>query len=272
MKRFVQKIFNFLGLHISKFGKRENVSFYDDYNKKIGYEFEKEANEVIKIVRKQTMLPYINLVTLYEQVLHCERNNIEGDFIECGVWKGGAIGLMAFANMQYSRQRRTLHLFDVFDDISAPDEIIDGKKAIEDIKELAGVNANIHGELKSQKGIYDKFGGHGTIEECQFLIEKIINYPENKVNYHKGWFQETLPEKANSIDKIAILRLDGDWYASTKICLEYLFDKVVPGGFIIIDDYGLYSGCKKAVDEFLKKQGANYYINYSSWACRYIIK
>ena len=64
----------------------------------------------------------------------------------------------------------------------------------------------------------------------------------------KGWFQDTVPK--NNHGPIAILRLDGDLYASTKICLEHLYKKVVPGGFIIIDDYGL-AGCKKAVDEFM---------------------
>jgi O-methyltransferase len=272
MYRILNKLLGIIDLQKLLTRNDKHLSFFYDFNRNLGYEFEKDANDAIKIIRKNTMLPYVNLVTLYEQVLFCEKNFLEGDYVECGVWKGGAVGLMALANMQQSKTRKNLHLFDAFDDICAPDEQIDGDIAIKEIKELLGKDANVKGELLPQKGIYAQFGGHGTIEECQLLIEKTIGYPADKVHYHKGWFQDTIPEKAKLIDKIAILRLDGDWYASTKICLEHLFDKVVPGGFIIVDDYGMYSGCKKAVDEYLKKFNIKYYLNYSTWSCRYFIK
>jgi O-methyltransferase len=271
MKKAINSLLRKFGFEIKKSNTR-GISFFNDYDQKIGYEFETDANQAIKVIRKNTMLPYVNLVTLYEQVMFCEKNSIEGDFVECGVWKGGAVALMALANMQHSKTRRNLHLFDAFDDICAPDEEVDGVRAITEVKEIIGKGAAVEGELKPLKGIYDQFGGHGTVEECQLLIEKTIGYPADKVHYHKGWFQDTIQEKAKLIDKIAILRLDGDWYASTKICLDHLFDKVAPGGFIIIDDYGLYSGCKKAVDEFLEKNETRCYLNYSSWSCRYIIR
>ena len=63
-------------------------------------------------------------------------------------------------------------------------------------------------------------------------------------DYHKGWFQETLPGVTKEIKQIAILRLDGDFYASTKVCLDFLYEKVVSGGFIIVDDYGTREGCR----------------------------
>ena len=78
-----------MGYEILKVRNNGTISFYNDIDKQIGYEFEVEANEAIKLVRKQTMLPYINLVTLYEQVLYCEKANVSGDIVECGVWKGG---------------------------------------------------------------------------------------------------------------------------------------------------------------------------------------
>jgi O-methyltransferase len=218
------------------------------------------------------MLPYVNLVTLYKQVLYCEKGKIEGDFVECGVWKGGAVGLMALANLKSGESRRKLHLFDAFEEICAPNKDIDGEVAINEVKVLLGDKALINGELEPLKGIYDSFGGPGNINECKSLIEETIGYPANYVYYHKGWFQNTIPIKSKEIGKIAILRLDGDWYESTKIYLDYLFDKVVSGGFIIIDDYGAYSGCKKAVDEFLTKRKDIYYLNYSNWCCRHVVK
>ncbi len=272
MKKIISKWLRKFGYEVRKAQKNEKISFHSDINRNICYEFEEEANEAIKIVRKQTMLPYINLVTLYEQVLYCEKGNIEGDFVECGVWKGGAVGLMALANLKNGTIRRKLHLFDAFEEICAPNKNFDGEREINEVKKLLGEKVLINGELKPLKGIYDSFGDPGEINECKRLIENTIGYPANYVYYHKGWFQNTVPSKSKEIGKIAILRLDGDWYESTKVCLEYLFDKVVPGGFIIIDDYGAYSGCKKAVDEFLTNRKSYYYLNYSNWCCRYLVK
>jgi hypothetical protein len=76
------------------------------------------------------------------------------------------------------------------------------------------------------KGLYDSYGGHGTINACKNLLVKKIGCASENVIYHKGWFQDTLPADAGEIEKIAILRLDGDWYESIKICLEHLYDKV----------------------------------------------
>jgi O-methyltransferase len=272
MKKLIIKLLRDFGYEIKKAQKNENPSFLSDFDLNVGYEFEQEANEAIKLVRKQTMLPYINLVTLYEQVLYFERGNYQGDFVECGVWKGGAVGLMALANLKNGAFRRKLHLFDAFEEICAPNKEYDGEIAINEVKEILGNKALLNGELQSLEGFYDRFGGPGDIIECKRLIEDTLGYPSDYVYYHKGWFQNTIPTKSKEIEKIAILRLDGDWYESTKVCLDFLFDKVVPGGFIIIDDYGLYSGCKKAVDEFLLNKNDNYFLNYSSWSCRYIIK
>jgi len=272
MKRIINKYLRKFGYEMHKIRKSGNVVFHNDFDQNIGYEFEKEANEAIKIVRKQTMLPYVNLVTLYEQVLYCEKRNIEGDYVECGVWRGGAVGLIAIANLKNGTYRRKLHLFDAFEEICAPNKEFDGERAINEVKELLKDNALIDGELKPLKGIYDRYGGPGDIKICKSLIEDTIGYPKDYINYHKGWFQDTIPQKAKEIEKIAILRLDGDWYESTKVCLENLFNKVVPNGIIIFDDYGLYAGCKRAVDEFLESRKEYYYLHYSSMACRYLQK
>lgn len=272
MKKIINKFFRSFGFEIKKTNKTGSISFHNDYDHNIGYEFEKEANEAIKIVRKQTMLPYTNLITLYEQILYCEKNKLIGDFVECGVWNGGAVGLMALANLKYGKERRNLHLFDAFEEICAPNEKVDGEKAINEIRRILGKNVPTEGELIPLKGIYNRFGGPSDIFKCKNLIENTIGYPAINIFYHKGWFQNTVPIKSKEIEKIAILRLDGDWYESTKICIENLYDKVVSGGFIIFDDYGLYSGCKKAIDEFFISRNEHYYLNYSTWACRYIIK
>lgn len=269
IKKSINKILNKFGYIISKYYPKE---YSQDFGYELGHDFEKEAAPLIKIVRKNSMLPLINLLTLFEQVRFCELNDIEGDYVECGVWKGGAIGLMALTNLMYGKKRRNLHLFDIFDAIGAPDKEIDGEKAINEVKEILGKDAKISGELEPLNGIYDHFGGPSTLEDNQNLLEKVINYPKDFISYYKGWFQNTIPENREIIKKIAILRLDGDWYASVKIPLENLFDKVVRGGFIIIDDYGYYDGCTKAVNEFIEKRNIKTFLNYSNSTCRYFIK
>lgn len=118
-------------------------------------------------------------------------------------------------------------------------------------------------------GIYDARGGPGTIEECRALIEGQIGYDPARVHYHAGWFQETLPLAVSKLDRLAILRLDADWYASTKICLETLYPLVVPGGVVIVDDYGAYDGCRQAVDEFLARTGVHPFLNHVDAECVY---
>ena len=219
------------------------------------------------------MMPYFNLAILYEQAVFFEKNNIEGDFVECGVWKGGSVGLMALANLKHSHTRRHIHLFDIFDNICEPDPEIDGEHAINKIKELVGKNdLEVKGRLIPLEGVYDSLGGKGTLDENRHLLEGLIGYDRNNIHYHKGWFQDTLPKDAIEIEKIAILRLDGDFYASTKVCLEYLYDKVVHNGLIIIDDCGTYDGCKKAVDEFRTKKNIHSFLHYSNPDCRYWFK
>jgi O-methyltransferase len=201
--------------------------------RELGYDLEGEAGELIHRVQPYTMLSRERLVTLYQQVIHCERNAIEGDFVECGVWKGGAVALMALANLKSGSLRRNIHLFDAFT---------------------------------------DSFGGPGSLEGNQDLLTKEMGYDSAFLHFHKGWFQETLPKDSSQISHIAILRLDGDWYASTRICLEFLYDKVVRGGFVIIDDYGTYEGCRKAVDEFRQKNKISDYLHHIDQPGRYWIK
>jgi hypothetical protein len=230
---------------------------------------EAEFERMLRIVCSHTMVTKSALRSLYDQLVFCEASVLPGDYVECGVWKGGAVGLMALVNLTHGKLRRHIHLFDSFDDICEPDASIDGERAVREVR-MWSEKGEAKGRLVPLKGIYDRKGGHGTIEECSALLAK-IGYDANHLYFHKGWFQQTLPEAHASIEKIAILRLDADWYASTKVCLEYLFNKVVPGGFVIFDDYGAYEGCAKAVDEFLLPLSNRYYLNYVNQDCRYLI-
>jgi O-methyltransferase len=264
MKEIVKRLIGKLGYQITRKTKNNDNS---------GYDSENHAKEAIAIVRNHTMVSFEPLMILFQQVKHCEINSLTGDYVECGVWKGGASGLMALGCKKYGNGKRSIHMFDIFDDICEPDPEFDGDFALNQVAELAGVEKQtLQGRLQPVKGVYQSHGGPGSVEIVRDLLESKIGYDKDYLHYHKGWFQDTLPRMTDSIENIAILRLDGDLYASTKVCLDFLYKKVVPGGFVIIDDYGTYEGCKKAVDEFREKQGIKTFMSHVNRDCRYWIK
>ena len=270
MKSIARKLVNISGFDIVRY--RSPLENNLNIDERLGYELEDEAVECIRIIRHNTMLSKRRLVTLYQQVVYCEQYDIPGAFVECGVWKGEASGLMALANLRKTMQRRHLHLFDAFQEICEPDAAVDGQRAIQEVRQFTGKSGHNSGKLEAVRGYYDFLGGPGTLEENKRLVEDIICYPKEYVHYHVGWFQETLPRDHLDVGPIAILRLDGDWYASTKICLEYLYDKVVPGGIVIVDDYVTYEGCRKAVDEFMARENVKAYLAPVDSDCRFMVK
>jgi O-methyltransferase len=230
-----------------------------------------EFNAARNIVAGATMLTDARQATLFDQVRYCHAVGVRGAVVECGVWKGGAVGLAALALKGVdAHPTRDLHLFDVFDDICAPDPKVDGERAIREFPQAQSLPAGTR--PVPMAGAYDAIGGHGTVEACRDLIERRIGYPSEHVYYHVGWFEETLPRATPSLGPISVLRLDGDWYASTMVCLEHLYHLVEPGGFVIVDDYGAYEGCRRAVDEFLRSRGLTPFLHRVDSVCYYIQK
>jgi hypothetical protein len=262
LKRFVGSVVKSLGYEIIR--RDAIVSQSGPYG--LGYDLEDEAYQNILKVHRHTMVSYERLVTLYQQVVFCETHEIPGCLVECGTWKGGAAALMALANLNHGSTRRKIHLFDSFVGAPEPDELVDGETAV---REARKVGAGTTGKLVP---VHEADDWGGSLEVNKELLEQTIGYDPNYLHYHKGWFQVTLPNEADEVGEIAILRLDGDWYASTRVCLEHLYDKVVRGGFIIVDDYGCYEGCKKAVDEFMKTKSIQAYLNFIDDTGRYWIK
>lgn len=225
------------------------------------------VQSAIATVRPHSMVAYSGLGSLYEQVRHCERAGIEGAFVECGVWHGGAAALMAIANLAEGPVRRQLHLFDSFVGIPEPIDGIDGERALSDAKGRSKSAAG--GELKVAWD-YAERGGPGSAAQVSSLLES-VGYDVDQVRFHVGWFQETVPAFAPTIGPIALLRLDGDWYESTKVCLDHLYRYVVPGGFVIVDDYGAYAGCRRAVDEFMDSLQERPFISRVNSEIRYLV-
>lgn len=163
-----------------------------------------------------------NISTIIETVI---KEKINGDLVECGTWKGGTLAFMMKILDEYEIYDKKVYGFDSFEGLPNPNLHLDGKES-------------------------SKWGGSlkASVEDCLMAIEKIEVSKNIKYEFIKGFFKDTLAK--SSLKNISVLRLDGDWYESTMDCLNHLYDKVENGGFIIIDDYGHWQGCKKAVDDF----------------------
>lgn len=224
-------------------------------------------------VSDHTMLPEVRVRVLYELARHCITAGIPGDFVECGVWKGGAVAVMAQATLDVATPDRRLHLFDAFTDICEPDPKHDGRDAIAELEALTG-RRGFSGQLLPVTGAYDSVGGHGTEDICRTLLTDRCGYPAELIKMHVGWFQETVPlaVETGTVGQIAVLRLDGDYYASTKVCLDGLYDRVSSGGVVMIDDYGAYEGCRRAVHDFFDERRLRPFLHYTDSFCRYWIK
>lgn len=165
--------------------------------------------------------------------------NIGGAIVECGVAQGAQIGAMALA-LKHAGQVRDIHLFDSFEGIPMA-----GPKDAEQ----PGIGAPVHDvNAPIESRLVSSGVSIGAIEQVKANIAS-WGIP-HRYHYHEGWFQHTLPSDAKGVGPIALLRLDGDLYESTRCCLEHLYEQVVPGGLVIIDDYAL-AGCRLAVEEFI---------------------
>lgn len=193
--------------------------------------FETSKHTLFAKVRRHTMVGYTDLSLLHDLCGRLNEQNIPGSFVECGVWRGGCAAVMASQLID-----RQLNLFDSFEGLPEPTEA-DGKTAID----YSGGRSS--GNLTTISKCV------GTVEDVQNLF-RALGVDMRQVVFHRGWFEHTVPAAVSSLGSIALLRLDGDWYESTKVCLENLYDLVVPGGIVILDDYNTWEGCKKATDAF----------------------
>lgn len=148
--------------------------------------------------------------------------DIPGDFVECGVFAGSQVAAMAKAMLDAGDVARRVHLFDSFQGIPA------GGEHDATWTHPAGTSACSRDAVRAHMREW--------------------GVPEDFLVWHPGWFQDTVP--VANIERIALLRLDGDLYESTLVCMEHLYPRVTPGGWVIVDDYGL-PGCRKAVNQFL---------------------
>jgi hypothetical protein len=185
-----------------------------------------------------TMTSLERMYGLFKAAGHITAHQVAGDFVECGVWKGGSAMLAALSLAHFGDTSRRLWLYDTFEGMTAPTE--------------ADVD---YADEHASKRLGDKWPTYDAIAKVP--LEQVreamasTGYPMEQVKLVKGRVEQTIP--ASIPDRIAILRLDTDWYESTIHELEHLYPRLTVGGVLIVDDYGHWKGCRRAVDEYLAK-------------------
>ncbi|MCL5093742.1 MAG: TylF/MycF family methyltransferase [Patescibacteria group bacterium] len=220
-------------------------------------ELEKEAQElgislskvleIVEKVRPYTMVPDISQCFNIFSVIRAIRNKQKGIIVECGAWKGGSGMAMLLAQKEF------------FGKVIKPVYLLDSFEGLPPAKEIDGPLAKKWQKDTKSPGYYDN---------CIALIDDVkkalvdFGFSEGDFYLIKGWFDKTVPLLAKKLrfKKIALLRLDGDWYDSTKICLENLSPLVSKGGIVILDDYYAWDGCSIAVHEYLGGNKLSYRI------------
>ncbi len=200
---------------------------------RVAVESSESDEKIQEFVRPFTMTSRERIWALINATAYVADRRIPGDFCECGVWRGGSSMAMAMKLRERGDLRR-LWMYDTFTGMPAP----------ESVDRAAG-----SGQPASELMDVEVVRAEASLGDVQSNMRR-TGYPDAMVRYVPGKVEETLAVAENVPDRIALLRLDTDWYASTKCELEVLYERLSPSGVLIIDDYGHWEGARRAVDEF----------------------
>ncbi len=242
LKTFIKKVISLLSGLINLSGYKFQISKVDA----IGIPIENQ--EIYNAVKNYTMTSPERVSALIDSVRYVIKNNIEGAFVECGVWKGGSAMTVALTLKSLGIVDRDIYLFDTFEGMPEPgqsDISIGGDKATDTFNRL---------RLNDDSSAWCFSPINEVIENMN-----ITGYPAERIKLIKGKVEETVPANMPSI--ISLLRLDTDWYDSTKHELINMYPVLTKNGVLIIDDYGFWQGAKKAVDEYIESNSLSLYLH-----------
>jgi O-methyltransferase len=216
-----------------------------------------EERKIIGAAKPFTMTSVERMAALINAVTYITRNGIAGDIAECGVWRGGSMMIVARTLLAHEDRSRSLYLFDTFEGMSAPTR---------DDKSLDGVSADVQLERDPQKtGIWC----YASLDDVRANMLS-TGYPEEKIHFIKGKVEDTIPRNIPS--SLSLLRLDTDWYESTKHELKHLYPILDTKGILIIDDYGHWQGARKAIDEYFEELGSHIYLHRIDYTGRIFVR
>jgi hypothetical protein len=203
---------------------------------------DQQVDAIAAEVRPFTMVPDVALRFTIRETVDVLDRGVLGEVVECGVWRGGSALAMLLAQRQaFGEVVRLVHLLDSFEGLP-PATGRDGPLALS-------------WQRDTESPAY--------FDNCRAAKEEVVDalgqfgFGDGDYRIHPGWFSDTVPVLAGELRTtgVALLRLDGDWYESTRTCLEHLFPLVSPAGTVIFDDYYAWDGCALAVHEYLGEHG-----------------
>jgi hypothetical protein len=210
-----------------------------------------------------TMTGVPRLVALVDAVRDCTRRGVPGAFAECGVWRGGSVLAMVLT-LQEVGEERDIYLYDTFEGMTEP-TARDTSPHEPPARETWA--AAERGGARPWPELFDP---EQFNEEAVRSTVTSSGYPAERLHFVRGPVEQTLPAQAP--DDLALLRLDTDWYESTKHELEHLYPRLSPGGILIIDDYGHWEGARQAVDEYFAEHGGPPRLNRIDYTARIAVK
>jgi len=199
------------------------------------------------------------IVSLMRAVDHVIKHDVQGAFVECGVFMGGSIIAILRTLLFLGVTNRDIYLFDTFEGMPKPDE------------------NDIFYTGDSASTLFDFFRGSGNSSnwvraDLDSVKERVLatGYPKERIHFVKGMVEDTLPRQAP--EQVALLRLDTDFYRSTKHELVHLYPKISRNGLLILDDYGVFRGAQQATDEYFRENNIQIFLNRIDEAVRLGIK
>lgn len=211
-------------------------------------DFDPEFIEVIERVGPYTKSTPERVFALCHAVRYVVRSHIPGAIVECGVWRGGSMMAAAYTLLLEHDTNRDLYLFDTFEGMPPPSH--------HDLRWDGAAASRVLAE--SDPADEEATWAAVSLDKVRNAM-RTTGYDEARIHYVAGLVEETIPREAPA--SIALLRLDTDWYSSTKHELQHLFPRISRGGVLIIDDYGHWQGARRAVDEYLRDHRIHLLLN-----------
>jgi O-methyltransferase len=239
--KLLKNMFNRLGFDVVRYKSSSLLHTYP-------IDFDISTVDIINAVLPFTQTSPERIYSLCEAVRYIINNQIPGDFVECGVWKGGSMMAVALTLLSLNDQSRKLYLYDTFDGMTEPSD--------NDIS-ITGISAKKL-LMSSSKAQDDSIWCFAGIEDVKKAVLS-TGYNPNNIHFIEGKVEDTIPLQSPS--SIALLRLDTDWYESTYHELVHLYPCLSSSGVIIIDDYGHWQGARRAVDEYISEHNIKLLLN-----------
>ena len=220
--------------------------------------------EIFQDVRAYTMTSVERIAALVDAVKYIASAGIDGAIVECGVWRGGSMMAIARTLLATGGSERELFLFDTFEGMPAPRP--------DDVDFLGRSGSALLQESKvltHEEQLNSLLLAYAPLDHVQSNMLR-TGYPKERIHFVKGRVEDTIPAEAP--DTISLLRLDTDWYESTRHELIHLFPRLSRGGVVIIDDYGHWRGSRRAVDEYFEQHGPTLLLHRIDYTARAAMK